>query len=100
MSKILYRFAFTTPADMKEVEQTLLMAVLAVSCLHGPAAVRLDAGYTLDEERRVILVDASTPIGRDITRVFAGLCAHEYGDGSFRVEAVPHVAAPSEEVAA
>jgi hypothetical protein len=86
--KYMYRFAFTTPADMAEIEKTLLMAVLAVSCLHGPAAVRLDAGYAVDHDRRLLLVDASTPVGRDVTRVFAGLCVHEYGDTSFRVEAV------------
>lgn len=99
MTKYLYRFAFSATPDMAEVEQTLLMAVLAVSCLHGPAAVRLDAGYALDHDKRILLVDASTPVGRDVTRVFAGLCAHEFGDGSFRVEAVEQ-APPVKEVAA
>lgn len=99
MRKYMYRFAFSTPADMAEVEQTLLLAVLAVSCLHGPAAVRLDAGYALDHDTRVLLVDASTPVGRDVTRVFAGLCAREFGDGSFRVEGVEAVE-PTKGVAA
>lgn len=84
----VYRLAFTIPVDMEAVEQTLLLAVLAVGCLHGESAVRLDAGYAIDAGGRVVVIDAGTQIGCAVARVFIGFCAREFGDDTFRVERV------------
>jgi len=82
----VYRLAFTIPVDMETVEETLLLAVLAVGCLHGESAVRLDAGYGLDRDDRVVVIDAGTQIGCAVARVFIGFCTREFGDDTFRVE--------------
>lgn len=83
--RAVYRLAFETPVDMEAVEETLLLAILAVGCLYGEAAVRLDAGYAIDADARVVVLDASTDIGRAVARVFIGFCTHEFGDGTFAV---------------
>jgi hypothetical protein len=88
MSRTVYRFEFAEGPDMKEVEETLVLSILAVGCLHGEPAVRLDAGYAVDPDRRVVAVDGTTDTGRAVTRVFAGLAIHEFGDDSFSVAQV------------
>ena len=81
----VYRITFTIPVDMEAVEETLLLAIFAVSCLHGEAAVRLDAGYAIGTSERVVVIDASTDIGVAVTRVFIGFCTREFGDDVFGV---------------
>ncbi len=85
MHRSVYRFTFAEGADMEEVEGTLILAILAVGCLCGEPAIRLDAGYAVDPERRTVAVDGTTETGRAVTRVFTGLAIHEYGDESFSV---------------
>lgn len=81
----VYRFQFAEGTDMEEVERTLFLSILAVGFLHGESAIRLDAGYGVDAEKRVVAVDASTETGRAVTRVFTGFCIHEYGDETFSI---------------
>lgn len=85
MHRSVYRFTFAEDADMEEVERTLILAILAVGCLCGETAIRLDAGYAVDPEHRLVAVDGTTETGRAVTRVFTGLAIHEYGDESFSV---------------
>jgi hypothetical protein len=85
MHRSVYRFTFAEGADMEEVEGTLILAILAVGCLCGEPAIRLDAGYAVDAEQRTVAVDGTTETGRAVTRVFTGLAIHEYGDESFSV---------------
>ena len=89
MHSDLYTFTFTKAADLSEVEATFALSALAVGCLVGEPALRLDAGYSLDEAARVLTVDARTDTGRSVARVFAGLCAHEFGERSFVVSRNP-----------
>lgn len=83
--RTVYRLAFEAPVDMEAVEETLLLAILAVGCLYGEAAVRLDAGYAIDADARVVVLDGSTDIGRAVARVFIGFCTREFGDDTFAV---------------
>lgn len=83
--RTVYRFEFVHRVDIDEVEQTLALSILAVGCLQGEAAVRLDVGYAIDCDRRVIVVDGDTETGRAVTRVFTGFCIHEFGDDAFSV---------------
>ena len=83
--RTVYRFEFVHRVDIDEVEQTLALSILAVGCLQGEAAIRLDAGYAIDRDARVIIVDGDTETGRAVTRVFTGFCIHEFGDDAFSV---------------
>lgn len=81
----VYRLAFTIPVDMEAVEETLLLAILAIGCLHGESAVRLDVRYAIDKGERVVVIDAETSVGRAVARVFIGFCTREFGDDTFGV---------------
>ena len=86
--KDVYRYSFAKEVPLQDVEESLLLAVLAAECLHGESRVRLDAGYYLDKEGRACVVDASTPVGQDISKIFTGFCIREFGEDSFKVERV------------
>jgi len=82
------RIAFNIPVDMESVEETMLLAILVVGCLHGDAAVRLDAGYAMDVAARIVVVRDGAVVARAVAQVFIGLCAHEFGEGAFTVSCV------------
>ena len=73
---------------MPTVEESLIRAVLAAERLHGESLVRLEAGYCLDEGKRVCAVDATTAVGRDLARMFTGFLTKELGEQAFRVTKV------------
>ena len=56
MNRELYRYHFAATAPMRDVEQSLLLAVLATECLHGRSLVRLDASFCLDNDKRSCVV--------------------------------------------
>lgn len=86
MSRELYRYSFPSHVPIEEVEATLLLAILGTESLHGEAQTRLDAGHFLDRDRRACAIDAGTPVGRDVNRLFVGFLGREFGPESFRVE--------------
>jgi hypothetical protein len=91
MTKELYRYSFPPRVPVEEIEATLLLALWGAESLHGEAQVRLDATHFLDADRRACVIDAGTPVGRDVNRLFVGFVRREFGDGAFRVERVDAV---------
>jgi len=83
--RAVYRLTFSIPVNMDAVEETLLLAVLAIGCLYGESAIRLDAGYAIDKDKRVVVINAHTRIGCAVARVFVGFCMSEFGEGTFAV---------------
>ena len=81
----VYRILFNASTDMGAVEDTLMLAILSVGCLHGEAAVRLEAGYAINADERLVVLDAGGPLALSVARVFVGMCSHELGDDAFRV---------------
>jgi len=81
----LYRIEFGGGADMDTVEDLLGMAILAVECLHGEPAVRLEAGYGIRSADRVVVLEGGSPMAQAVARVFVGLSAYVLGDDAFRV---------------
>ena len=97
MSREVYRYSFVPAIPMAEVEESLLLAVLAAESLHGRSRVRLDVSYAVDAGKRACVIDASPPVGRDLCRIFTGFLSHEFGERAFtvrRVETVPHAPRP------
>lgn len=101
MTKDLYRYAFTAEVPIEEVEASLLLAVLATESLHGEAQTRLDAAHYLDPIKRACVIDAGTPVGRNLNRLFTGFMAREFGADAFTVERVAdhHIHQPQEAAA-
>lgn len=88
MSNELYRYSFPAHVPVEDIEATLLLALWGAESLHGESQVRLDAAHFLDRDRRACVIDADTPVGRDVNRLFVGFARREYGNESFRVERV------------
>jgi hypothetical protein len=87
MYRLVYRYSFSEHVPMQDVEDALMLALLAVRCLHGQAAVRLDARFSLDKDSGTCTIDAETPVGSDLARIFTGFVTRGFGSCSFDVEA-------------
>jgi hypothetical protein len=86
MNRVVYRFVIQSHVPQDEIESTLLLTILAAESLHGETDVRLDAAHLLDASGRICVIDATTSVGRDLCRLFAGFLRREFGEDSFRVE--------------
>jgi hypothetical protein len=94
MTEHCYRYVFADGVPVEEAEATLVLALLTCEALHGEAQVRLDAGHHFDAARRSCVLDAATPVGRDLNKLFVAFLQHEFGPDGFRVERVlPELAA-------
>ncbi len=88
MSSEIYCYCFASTVPLEDVEASLLLAVMSAESLHGEAQVRLDAAHQLDPAKRACVIDAGTPVGRDINRLFIGFVRREFGEDAFSVERV------------
>ena len=88
--KELFRFGFSDRIDFHDVEETFLLSVIAAECIHGESLVRLDTRHAMDAESRKCVIDATTPVGRDVAKLFVGFLGREFGELSFSVERVDH----------
>jgi len=86
VNRDIYRYRFERDVPLKDVEESLLLAVLAAECLHGESRVRLDASYRFSRQKRACVIDASTQVGQDICRIFTGFAIKEFGEDAFSVE--------------
>ncbi len=81
MQPAIYRFEFDEPVSMTDIETTLHLAILGAESLFGESSVRLDGAYSIDERRRICVVDARNEVGRCICQIFTGYVAREFGGG-------------------
>lgn len=81
----VYRFTFDPQVPLTEAEMSLHLAIIAVEGIYGQAQVRLDARYRLDAPNAAIVVDATTPVGEALVRVFTTLITKEFGEDAFCV---------------
>lgn len=81
-----YRYTFPPGPGTDDLQDTLLLAVLACEALHGDARVRLEGDYSFDRRHRRCEIATTSDVGRDLNRLFAGLVAKEFGRDSFRVQ--------------
>lgn len=84
----IYKYTFSPSVDMTEIEASFLLAVLATESLHGEAQVRLEARHALDSDRRCCVIDAGTPVGQDLNRLFVKFVGREFGEDAFAVQRV------------
>ena len=88
MPSNVYRYKFARTVAMEDVESTVVLAIMAAESLHGEAQTRLDAAHFLDPAMRACVIDAGTPVGRDLNRLFIGFVSREFGPDSFDVERI------------
>jgi hypothetical protein len=85
MTTSVFRFTFAPGVDIRDVESTLQLSILAAEGLFGEASVRMDASYLSDAPRSVIVVDGSTAVGDAIVRIYTGFLTREIGADAFSV---------------
>jgi hypothetical protein len=88
LSNDVFRYVFTPNTRIEAIEDTLLLAIAACESLHSTAEMRLTVGYALDRAKKRCVIDATTPTGRDLNRLFTGLASRELGPNAFMVERV------------
>lgn len=88
MPRDLYRYDIGDGFCLLEVEKSLRLALLAAAILHGEVLVRIDVACDFDPLWRVCVIDAGTPAGRDLNRLFAGFLLHRLGGQSFAVSRI------------
>lgn len=88
MQPAIYRFEFDEPVSMTDVETTLHLAILGAEGLFGESSVRMDGAYSIDERRRVCIVEARNEVGRSISQLFTGYLLKELGPDAFHVRRV------------
>ena len=86
VEKKQYIYQLKRHLDLDDVQDTLTLAILGAENLHGRARVRLDGWWQLDRQRRQCVIDASTAVGQDVARLFAGFLAQEFGERAFTVQ--------------
>lgn len=89
-----YRYHFGKGGPAVEAETTLLLSIFGVEALHGEARTRLDVRHAFDSRTRTVVIDAGTPVGLDLNKLFLGFLTREFGPGSFRVERVERPPGP------
>ena len=85
MIREVYRYRFSRDIALGEVEDTLLLSILAAEGLFGEAQVRMDAGYAADPSIHTIIVDASTDVGQTVSAIFTAFILREFGRHAFHV---------------
>ena len=86
MNSQFYRFAFNANVPLETVEAAMVLALFGVESLYGAARTRLESAHHLDRDKRLLVVDASTPFGGVLTKLFTGFLMRELGPDDFRVE--------------
>ena len=85
----IYKYTFAPTVDMRDIEASFLLAVLATESLHGEAQVRLEARHAMDAEGHTCVIAAGNPVGHDLNRLFVKFVGREFGEDAFTVREVP-----------
>jgi len=86
MTHDIYKYRFDESVPAQELEDTFMLAMLAVESLHGRSRMRMESRFNLDKARRTCVIDASTDVGSDLARIFTGFATKEYGERSVLIE--------------
>lgn len=92
MIKHAYRYRFDESVEMADALGGLLVSAVAAEGLLGRPLTRSDAGYAVDKDRSVVLVDADTAAGVVINAIFSAILRRAFA-GAFCVRRVELVAA-------
>jgi hypothetical protein len=88
VGQTVFRYTFNRNVPLEEVEGSLILAEMAAESLYGVIDVTLDARFMLDKTKRACVIDASTQVGRDVNRLFAGFLSREFSGDAYSVELV------------
>lgn len=84
-----YRYRFKPDIPIREVTDSLMLAVLAAECLYGRSRIHLEADFRLIPGQRSCEITAATDVGCAIARIFTGFLTREFGENAFNVHGSP-----------
>jgi hypothetical protein len=89
MTQETYKYRFDPEAvPAQDLEETFMLALLAVESLHSRSRVRMEGRFNIDKHNRTCTIDAATPVGRDLACIFTGFATSEYGERAVRIERI------------
>ena len=89
MNENVYRYCFARSIPPRDIGETLLLSLIAVESLHGHARTRMDARYCFNRKKRLCEIDAATPVGSDLARIFTGYATKEFGEKAVSITRGP-----------
>lgn len=92
MIRQAYRYRFRDQANLREAEDTLLLAMLAAEGLFGRCRLRMDVAWVIDESINTLVIDADTLVGMTINLIFTAFITAEFGADAFDVRRVETIA--------
>ena len=84
--KDIYIFRFGKGATPEYAEAQMILAVVAVECMFGKAAVRIGVRYALNRDKNAMVIESTNEAGEALARVFTGFLIRVFGETSFKVE--------------
>ena len=85
----IYVFKFGKCATTDLLEAQVTLAVIAVECMLGKAAVRIGFRYAVKKDKNAVIMETGNEAGDAIVRVFTGLLIRAFGETRFKVEHNP-----------
>ncbi|MDD2773709.1 MAG: hypothetical protein PHP45_08450 [Elusimicrobiales bacterium] len=82
----IYIFKFGKRAATELLEAQITLAVIAVECMLGKAAVRIGFRYAVKKDKNAVVMETGNEAGEAIVRVFTGLLIRAFGETRFKVE--------------
>lgn len=82
----VYQLTVGSYVSKQDVQDSLMLAILAMECLYGSAQARLDLSHEFDPKNRTRMIGACSQVGQYLNRLFTGLLVREFGSNSFRGE--------------
>lgn len=85
MPKGTYIYKFSPKANMRDVEEALLLAAAAAEGLHGRSRLQLEASFRCDPAAQTAEIEAGSEVGESLARIFTGLLTTTIGEPAFSV---------------
>ena len=86
MTERRVRLTFPPKTKMRDIHDTLALALFAAEGLFGSARVRTELDLDFDVPGHRCAIGTLTEVGSATARVFIGLLTREIGEAGFRVE--------------
>jgi len=81
-----YRYRFDNSIPSRDIEDTFMLALLAVESIYGYSRVRMESRFSLDRQNRTCTIHTSTKTGSDLASIFTGFATIEYGESAVKID--------------
>ena len=88
MTDRIYQFQFAPEVELEDIEASIVLSLFAVESLHGESQALLDSAHCIDARDRVLLIDISTQVGKDLARIFMGFLRREIPQDCYNVKRI------------